>query len=210
MSKKSMTIEVVLVAVVLIPTIAAADIMEVGDLNIIDQAGNASDGLRYLDMSYSDGLTMADALANARATYANARLATASEFDDLFAASTLTYDGSLKLSDAFLPGEFAWLSSQSNYDTSLRDILGVTNLDGTIAYLYTDPDGTSHSSSTLDVLGLSEWGVFMNHQRGTPPHPSIGWLIVSGPAVVPLPGATILGFLGLGTASMKLRRRRST
>lgn len=30
-----------------------ADNIEVGDLNIIDQAGNASNGLRYLDLSFS-------------------------------------------------------------------------------------------------------------------------------------------------------------
>jgi hypothetical protein len=64
--------------------LAHAALVEVGDLNIINDAGNPSDGLRYLDMTYSDGLTQAAALTNAQATYANARLATASEFDDLF------------------------------------------------------------------------------------------------------------------------------
>ena len=47
----------------------------IGLKDIIDDAGNASNGLRYLDMSFSDGLTEADALANAQATYSNARLA---------------------------------------------------------------------------------------------------------------------------------------
>jgi hypothetical protein len=55
--------------------------------NIIDDVGNPSDGLRFLDMTYSDGLSLAAAIANAQATYANARLATASEFDDLFSAA---------------------------------------------------------------------------------------------------------------------------
>lgn len=62
-------------------------IMEVGDLNIIDDVGNASDGLRFLDMSYSVGRTQADALANARVIYSNARLATVAEWENLFLAA---------------------------------------------------------------------------------------------------------------------------
>ena len=59
---------------------SSAALVEVGDLNIIDDPGNPSDGLRYLDMTYSDGLTLADALANAQATYPNARAATPAAF----------------------------------------------------------------------------------------------------------------------------------
>ena len=47
---------------------ANATIIEWDDLNIISDAGNASDGLRYLDMSYGRGLTHAAALANAQGT----------------------------------------------------------------------------------------------------------------------------------------------
>ena len=47
---------------------ARADIIESGDLNIIRMTGNASDGLAYLDLTFSDGRTKSDALANARAT----------------------------------------------------------------------------------------------------------------------------------------------
>ena len=70
-------------------------VTEVGDLNIIDDDGNPSNGLRYLDLTFSLNRTLASALANAQATYSNARLATASEWDDLFAAAGITYDALL-------------------------------------------------------------------------------------------------------------------
>ena len=70
-------------------TLSHANVMELGDLNIIDDAGNPSDGLRFLDMTFSNGLTLADALTNAQMTYMNARQATPSEFDDLFAAANV-------------------------------------------------------------------------------------------------------------------------
>ena len=53
---------------VAIPGLASGGVIEVGDLNIIDDPGNPSDGLRYLDMTFSDGLTKADALANAQSS----------------------------------------------------------------------------------------------------------------------------------------------
>ena len=70
--------------------VANAGIIESGDLNIIDDAGNASVGLRYLDMIYIDGKTEAAALA-----------ATPSEFDDLFSAAGIAYDGALTASGPF-------------------------------------------------------------------------------------------------------------
>lgn len=66
-----------------------ASIIEQGDLNKIQQTGNASDGLRFLDMTYIDGKTLAAALADAQAVYANARLATPSEWDELFQAANV-------------------------------------------------------------------------------------------------------------------------
>jgi hypothetical protein len=83
---------------------ARAVIIEVGDLNFIDDAGNPSDGLGFLDMSFSVGLTQADALTNAQLTYADARIATPDEFDDLFLAAGVTYSGALTASDGFEVG----------------------------------------------------------------------------------------------------------
>ena len=50
-------------------------IIEMGNLNIIDDPGNPSDGLRFLELSFSDGLSLTDALTNAQMTYSNAHLA---------------------------------------------------------------------------------------------------------------------------------------
>ena len=101
-------------------------VTEVGDLNIIDDDGNPSNGLRYLDLTFSKGRTLASALANAQATYSNARLATPDEWDDLFDAAGITYDGLLTASDAFETGTSEDISSNVAYDggssaTSCRD-----------------------------------------------------------------------------------------
>jgi hypothetical protein len=98
--------------------VAAAAIIEVGDLNIIDDPGNSSDGLRYLDTSYSQGLTASEALISARSTYGNARLASPTEFDDLFAAAGITYSQpTYTASDAFASGpDHYWTSFGDAYD----------------------------------------------------------------------------------------------
>ena len=69
-----------LILCLLVQGMTTAAIVESGDLNIIDDPGNPSHGLRYLDMTYSDGKTLADALAAAQAVYPNARKATPSEW----------------------------------------------------------------------------------------------------------------------------------
>ena len=56
-----------------------ADIVEYGELNVIEDVNNASDGLRFLDISFSRNRTLEDALANARQRFSDARLATPSE-----------------------------------------------------------------------------------------------------------------------------------
>ncbi len=95
---------IVLFALIFAATgLAPAAINEVGDLNIIDDPGNPSDGLRYLDMSFSAGLTLSAALTNTQATYPNARVATPSEFNDLFASSGIMFNGALTAADAFTP-----------------------------------------------------------------------------------------------------------
>lgn len=124
--------------------VAIGDLVESGDLNIIDDPGNPSDGLRFLDMTFSDELSLADALTNAQATYLNARLAVASEFDDLFAAVPIVYDGAETASSSFAAGANFDISSGSNYDVSLRDKLGLTN--STHAIIWTAPDGNSAAS----------------------------------------------------------------
>ena len=89
MTKLNRALQITVTCVALLVALPGASfgglVNEVGDLNIIDDDGNPSNGLRYLDLTYSKGRTLASALANAQATYSNAREATPSEWDDLFA-----------------------------------------------------------------------------------------------------------------------------
>ncbi len=182
-------------------------IIEVGDLNIIDQVGSASNGLRFLEMTYSVGRTEADALANARATYPNARLATAAEWDDLFAAAGIGYDAGLKASDAFNAGATTQISSGGNYDGGdLVVTLGFTN--GEWLYAWSAPDGSSLSSGTRDFVYLDAHIAQINNSTRVPADPDIGWLIVSE---VPEPSSLVLwSALGLmGLAGARRRKRQA-
>jgi hypothetical protein len=166
---------------------ANAAVVEVGDLNIINDAGNASDGLRYLDMTYSDGLTQAAALTNAQVSYANARLATASEWDDLFAAAGIAYSGAFTASDAFTSGNSALLAKASSQGVWLAGALGLTS--GSDLFVWSDPDNQSSSASTRDFLFINYDGSATIEQiSAMPALPEVGFLLVSE-APVPVPAA---------------------
>jgi hypothetical protein len=175
-----------------------AAVVEVGDLNIIDDSSNPSDGLRYLDLSFSDGLTLADALANAQSTYSNARLATSQEWDDLFAASAIVYSEGTA-SDAFTTGPGFNLSLGANYDGgALNQALGTTGAQ--FAQFWSDPDGSDANTTTLDFISLGPASASILQSIDIPPSASNGWLLVSDASVVPLPAAVWLfgsGLIGL-------------
>ena len=175
-----------------------SNIVELGDLNIINDAGNPSDGLRYLDMSYSDGLTLEAALVKAQATYPNARIATASEFDDLFSAAGIPYSGASTASDGFLVGADAQIAG----DGCAACITLVGQLGGTIGagetLIWTDPDGSSNPASTRDIVRIDTFGpsgargrAFLQHatfQTGIPGTADYaGFLLVSSPVVPTTP-----------------------
>jgi len=190
-----------IVAVYVAPMgVSNADVVEQGDLNIIDDPANPSDGLRYLDTTYSNGLTLAAALATAQAAYPDARLATPSEWDDLFAAAGIAYDGAETASDAFMTGALKYLSDGTACG-ALRDALALTSLDATI--LWSDPDGSASISTTRDYLGLNDFSCFTGPSSLVPPQSSYGWLIVTE---IPEPGT--LSLLALGGLAM-LRRKRN-
>ena len=176
----------------------SSNIVELGDLNIINDAGNPSDGLRYLDMSYSDGLTLEAALIKAQATYPNARIATASEFDDLFSAAGIPYSGVSTASDGFLVGADAQIAG----DGCAACITLVGQLGGTIGagetLIWTDPDGSNDPASTRDIVRIDTFGpsgargrAFLQHatfQTGIPGTADYaGFLLVSSPVVPTTP-----------------------
>jgi hypothetical protein len=182
-------------------TLTHAAVIESGDLNIIDDGGNPSDGLRYLDMSFSDGLTQAAALANAQGTYSNARLTTPSEFDDLLLAAGITYDGVLTASDAFAIGTSTIISSGMNYDGgALSAALGFTQ--NTDTFIWSDPDG---SGGTRDFLRIGSIVADILQTATSPANSGAGWLLVSD-AAVSLPAAAWLfgsALLGLGVVKRR-------
>lgn len=181
-----------------------ADILQVGDLNIIQQSGNPSDGLRYLDLSLTVGKDFSQAEDSATAAYTNARPATSSEFDHLFEASTLRYDdNSTRLSAGFLPGAGVTISSGSNYNTSLLNILGPTFDTG--AGIWTDPE----NSSNLDLIIFRPTLLEATFLNDTPPISSVAWLFVTSATeatAVPEPSAAS-GLLICAAAWMVFKQR---
>jgi hypothetical protein len=204
-----------LVGIVLLVNSTRVDggIIEVGDLNIINDAGNPSNGLAFLDLSFSDGRTLADALANAQLTYADARKATPSEWNDLFAAAGIGYDSiSYHASDGFATGVNLTLSSGANYDGgALSGQLGVTD-GGTGSYIWTDPDGSTNTSTTRDFIALRSGTnlAYANQIGQAPPHNSFAWLLVSNSAAaVPEPSSlTMASVITVGALYLRRRRRK--
>ncbi len=182
---------------------ATAAMIENGDLNIISDFGNPSDGLAYLDLSYSEGLTQAAALANAQLSYANARIATPDEFDDLFLAAGISYSSSYTASSAFNSGgELYLVNGPSAPVLSLVDVLGSTATFHAGWLLWTDPDGSMNG--TRDYLSTSILGAVATRQStALPPSSDVAWLIVT-PIPEPSTGILVaLGLLGLGITSRR-------
>ena len=198
----------VVVSLCLQPLSSSASVIDAGDLTIIDQAGNASDGLRYLDLSYGRGLSLTDALTAAQAVYANARIATAAEWDDLFEAAGIIYNSNgLTASSAFDSGASSTITSSSSSEVgALRLLLG--NTLGNDANIWSTPDGDTDISSTRDLLRLTGSNLALVVHT-TAPLPSLpySWLIVSEASSVPEP--TTWALLGLGLLGFGFKRRRN-
>ncbi len=203
------TLQLVLGLGLLVVPAAHASIIEFGDLNYINQPGNPSDGLQYLDMSFSVGKSASDAISNAITSYPDARFATPSEFDDLFAASSIGYDKDITASDGFSTGPSKVLSKKSYDGGELMLILGMTShMDLTI---WTIPDGNTDITTTRDIILFGN-NMVVAHQSGySPPWEDKGWLIVSETAPIPEPSSigiwSLLGWIGLLAVKRQRRKR---
>ena len=198
-------------AMLLVSAQASAGIIESGDLNIIDDPGNPSDGLRFLDSVYGDGLSLAAALAYAQAAYSNARLATPSEVGDLVDAAGILYDGGETAEDGWGTGAGVIISSGSNYDTPVINALGGTEAGGAVGSFWTAPDQSNLSTGTRDLITFTSFGFLTLEQNAnTPPHAAHGWLIVSDPiAGVPEPSSFLLfGMGGLVLCGVRRGQKR--
>lgn len=183
-----------------------ASVIDAGDLTIIDDVGNPSDGLRFLDMSFSNGLSLSAALTNAQLTYNNARAATDTEFNDLFTAAGVVYSGALTASDAFAVGSSVDLTSASDMGVSMLNTL-LGNTSGTDTNIFTAPDGSTSIFTTRDFLQLqgATGTAIANQNSLTPPSGPIGFLLVSE-ATVPEPATVVL--LGIALIGLRFNKRK--
>jgi hypothetical protein len=193
--------------------VARAAISQSNDLNFISGTGTASDGLAFLDMSFSVGLSEVEALANARLTYVDARLATAAEFDDLYLAAGVNWHGLLRASDGFTPGANGYLARLDDGVKLLHSVLGSTYSDSTSSgtAIWTDPDSISATSSTRDYISMNSDGVsLVQNSFFNAPNSTLGWLLVVASVQAPItqvpePSTGIL--LSLGILGLGVRRR---
>jgi hypothetical protein len=194
-----------------------AAVIERGYLNIINDAGNPSDGLRYLDMFFSDGLTTAAAVANAQLSYPDARLATSSEFNDLFSAAGILYDGTLATTGAFTASFTPGQSTFANYDGGvLSDVLGYT-CDGCVTYrdsatvVWSSPDRLPVGARSRVSVVLTPTEALIDPARISAHTTSVGWLLVSEPLIPltnPEPTTLTLMLLAASGLAVSTRRRR--
>lgn len=167
---------------------AHADVLEVGGLNIIQDNGNPSNGLAYLDMTFSTGLTQqAAALANAQLNYPNARLASFGEWDDLFQAAGIIYLGAEKASDTQFIGPSVIIASGEPVSVLAKQ-LGTTHTNlNDVNFWSINNDGACSSSSCFrDFMTLTgakadrTSGIARPTQFDATPFVSVvGWLIVT-------------------------------
>lgn len=185
-------------------SMANGALVEVGDLNIIDDAGNASNGLRFLDMTYSDGKSLTDALTDAQAVYSNARLATAAEVNDLFNAVAYPFYSGEDIFTIYAGGSgYEILSGPNAAGVQLITKLGKTRtLTGLGDYLYWYTDDVTDYQGVLIFDGAlqSDWRALSS---APDPEAARGFMLVSEASVVPIPaaawlfGSALFGLVGV-------------
>ncbi len=184
MYTKTRTLLTVLAVFALFPVMIHAQIGEYGDLNIIEQEDNPSYGLAYLNLDLSLNKTREDALADAIVAYPNARMATRSEYGDLFDASGLVYYtagyNSATMEDLFADRDIGYTQLLCYNDLSVGPLF----LNKLI-----DPDRIPDGLSQITLSGIpaengyvNDLGIYPNQinisQGHSLPHRHIGLLIV--------------------------------
>ena len=186
---------------------ASAALVDNGDLTTIADASNLSDGLSFLDVSFSVDRNLSDALANAQVTFPTARLATPSEVDDLFAAAGITFGSNPLPSAAWDVGEeLALLPYATGNPSTLLNYIGFTEPSGTLPFtaFWTDPDGDPLGTTTRDFLSFSTDFYRLGQTDLQPPIPEAGWALV----VDAVPEPSILALFGVGLAGLGAVRGR--
>ena len=180
-------------------------------LNKIEQAGNPSNGLHYLDSSLSSGMTLSEALAVTVDGY-DIRLATQQEWSDLATAGGLILDNGITgpgLGDVVFGGiqsniNILTISTLPNYDVALFDAIG--NNYGSSLRLWTD----AANVNTYDLTRFFPGELIVNTNnafRNNGSKDGVSWLLVGvEESVVPEPHTLLLALFGL--ALLPRRRRR--
>lgn len=189
---------------------APAGVLQVNDLNQIVAPGNHSNGLFFLDMSFSIRLSASDALSNAQRKYADARFATPGEWDDLFAAAGIDYVGGLRASDAFSPGSSVRIASNDFDAGVLSSTLGYTSGGSSGTWIWSAADGDSSVASTRDFILIGSSFADIRQDPRLPPNLGAGWLIVSnsGTAIGSVPEPNSFAIFGIGALAIAGRRAR--
>ena len=123
---------------------------------------------------------MAAALSNAQTNYANARQATPAEFDDLFAAAGVVYNGAETASSGFATGGGIIIAQHATV-ANLKAILGGVGINSQ-QLIWTDPDESDSTASTRDWIDMRDDGILAVIQSTAHVRQvtlKIGWLLVS-------------------------------
>lgn len=189
---------------------------------LIDDVSNPSNGMAFLQTSFSVGMTSAAALANAQMTYPSATLATPAQWDDLAAAAGVQYAGAWTLASAFDVGS-GINSGAFNAAAPTEDLVALFGEtfssadDGKVALFFSDPDMSTDTTTTRDGISFFDGTGLNQPTRAEGPgifqstnEPGVtsfrAWGIV---VAVPEPSAfTCLGLIGLVASGRAWWRRR--
>jgi hypothetical protein len=143
--------------------LAQAAVEELGDLNIINDAGNPSNGLGFLDLSSTLNLSREEALAHAQTIYPSARLATMIEHDNLFAAAGIAFDtafgpvSNILTTPATTTSRSITTAMDISAATTLMSQLGITRVSGDLQQTWIWGTQAQPNPGFYDVYKITVW-----------------------------------------------------